>query len=91
LLYARLSFSGSLRPLPAASWHRYFSSANFPPNGFNFEQWKDDAFDNELTALAEASDPAVISGALRKAHGPKVKGVVSPQSWFIDLPLVSMP
>ena len=90
---------------------RYFSSANFSPNGFNFEQWKDDAFDEALTTLAEASDPAVISAALRKAHerlvdnppwlyivhdlnpramSPKVKGFVSPQSWFIDLTLVSM-
>jgi peptide/nickel transport system substrate-binding protein len=90
---------------------RYFSSANFSPHGFNFEQWKDDAFDEALTTLAEASDPAVISGALRKAHerlvdnppwlyivhdlnpramSPKVKGFVSPQSWFIDLTLVSM-
>jgi peptide/nickel transport system substrate-binding protein len=90
---------------------RYFSSANFSPNGFNFEQWKDDAFDAALTALAEANDAAVISGALRKAHerlvdnppwlyivhdlnpramSPKIKGFVSPQSWFIDLTLVSM-
>src|ERR1700686_944847 len=90
---------------------RYFSSANFSPNGFNFEQWKDDAFDNALTTLAEASDPTVISSALRKAHerlvdnppwiyivhdlnpramSPKVKGFVSPQSWFIDLTLVSI-
>ena len=90
---------------------RYFSSANFPPNGFNFEQWKDDEFDTALTTLAEASDPTVISGALRKAHerlvdnppwlyivhdlnpramSPRVKGFVSPQSWFVDLTLVSM-
>ena len=90
---------------------RYFSSANFSPNGFNFEQWKDDDFDAALTMLAEASDPAVISAALRKAHerlvdnppwlyivhdlnpramSPKVKGFISPQSWFIDLTLVSM-
>jgi ABC-type transport system substrate-binding protein len=90
---------------------RYFSSANFSPNGFNFEQWKDDDFDNALTTLAEASDPAMISSALRKAHerlvdnppwlyivhdlnpramSPKVKGFLSPQSWFIDLTLVSM-
>jgi ABC-type transport system substrate-binding protein len=90
---------------------RYFSSANFSPNGFNFEQWKDDAFDNALTTLAEANDPAAISSALRKAHerlvdnppwlyivhdlnpramSPKVKGFVSPQSWFIDLTLVSV-
>src|SRR6202035_2505209 len=32
---------------------RYFSSANFSPNGFNFEQWKDDEFDDALTTLAE--------------------------------------
>src|SRR6201996_6943554 len=90
---------------------RYFSSANFSPNGFNFEQWKDEAFDAALTTLAESSDPAVISTAMRKAHerlvdnppwlyivhdlnpramSPKVKGFVSPQSWFIDLTLVSM-
>jgi peptide/nickel transport system substrate-binding protein len=90
---------------------RYFSSANFPPNGFNFEQWKDDEFDNALTTLAETTDPAVITSALRKAHerlvdnppwlyivhdlnpramSPKIKGFVSPQSWFVDLTLVSM-
>jgi ABC-type transport system substrate-binding protein len=90
---------------------RYFSSANFSPNGFNFEQWKDDDFDNALTTLAEASDPAMIASAFRKAHerlvdnppwlyivhdlnpramSPKIKGFVSPQSWFIDLTLVSM-
>ncbi|WP_213742532.1 ABC transporter substrate-binding protein [Bradyrhizobium sp. dw_411] len=90
---------------------RYFSSANFSPNGFNFEQWKDDEFDTALTTLAETSDPAVITSALRKAHerlvdnppwlyivhdlnpramSPKIKGFVSPQSWFVDLTLVSM-
>jgi peptide/nickel transport system substrate-binding protein len=90
---------------------RYFSSANFSPNGFNFEQWKDDGFDEALTTLAESSEPAVISAAFRKAHerlvdnppwlyivhdlnpramSPKVKGFISPQSWFIDLTLVSM-
>jgi peptide/nickel transport system substrate-binding protein len=90
---------------------RYFSSANFSPNGFNFEQWKDDEFDTALKTLAEASDPKVISAAYRKAHerlvdnppwlyivhdlnpramSPKVKGFVSPQSWFADLTLVSV-
>jgi ABC-type transport system substrate-binding protein len=47
---------------------RYFSSANFSPNGFNFEQWKDDAFDAALAQLAEASDPKVIEDAYRRAH-----------------------
>src|ERR1700680_5131245 len=90
---------------------RYFSSANFSPNGFNFEQWKDDEFENALKTISEATDPKVISAAYRKAHerlvdnppwlyivhdlnpraiSPKVKGFVSPQSWFVDLTLVSV-
>jgi peptide/nickel transport system substrate-binding protein len=47
---------------------RYFSSANFSPNGFNFEQWKDDEFEDALKTIAEATDPKVISAAYRKAH-----------------------
>ena len=90
---------------------RYFSSANFSPNGFNFEQWKDDEFDDALKTISEAADPKVISAAYRKAHerlvdnppwlyivhdlnpramSTKVKGFVSPQSWFVDLTLVSV-
>jgi len=90
---------------------RYFAAANFSPNGFNFEQWKDDQFEEALKTLAEASDPKVISAAYRSAHqrlvdnppwlyivhdlnpramSPKVKGFVSPQSWFVDLTLVSV-
>jgi peptide/nickel transport system substrate-binding protein len=90
---------------------RYFSSANFSPNGFNFEQWKDDQFEEALKTIETATDPKAISAAYRKAHerlvdnppwlyivhdlnpramSPKVKGFVSPQSWFVDLTLVSM-
>ncbi|HEV8026932.1 MAG TPA: hypothetical protein VGP50_05855, partial [Stellaceae bacterium] len=90
---------------------RYFSSANFAPNGFNFAEWKDDKFDESLKTLAEASDPKTIADAYRAAHerlvdnppwlfivhdlnpramSTKVKGFVSPQSWFVDLTLVSM-
>ena len=47
---------------------RYFSSANFSPNGFNFEQWKDDKFDAALATLAASSDPKVIAEELAKAH-----------------------
>jgi peptide/nickel transport system substrate-binding protein len=47
---------------------RYFSSANFAPNGFNFEQWKDDKFDAALAALSQASDQATIDAAMRTAH-----------------------
>jgi ABC-type transport system substrate-binding protein len=90
---------------------RYFLAANFSPNGFNFEQWKDDEFEDALKTISEATDPKVISTAYRKAHerlvdnppwlyivhdlnpramSPKVKGFVSPQSWFVDLTLVSV-
>jgi ABC-type transport system substrate-binding protein len=47
---------------------RYFSSANFAPNGFNFEQWKDEEFDSALATLAESSDPETIRKSYRKAH-----------------------
>jgi ABC-type transport system substrate-binding protein len=90
---------------------RYFAAANFSPNGFNFEQWKDDEFEDALKTISEATDPKAISAAYRKAHerivdnppwlfivhdlnpramSQKVKGFVSPQSWFVDLTLVSV-
>jgi peptide/nickel transport system substrate-binding protein len=90
---------------------RYFSSASFSPNGFNFEQWSDPEFEAALKTLAEAKDPNVITEAYQKAHerlvdnppwlyivhdlnpramSPKIKGFVSPQSWFLDLTLVSV-
>jgi peptide/nickel transport system substrate-binding protein len=47
---------------------RYFSSANFSPNGFNFEQWKDDQFDAALTKLAGSTDPTIIDASYRAAH-----------------------
>jgi peptide/nickel transport system substrate-binding protein len=90
---------------------RYFLAANWSPNGFNFEQWKDDEFEAALKTVSESSDPKEISAAYAKAHerlvdnppwlyivhdlnpramSPKVKGFVSPQSWFVDLSLVSL-
>src|SRR5262249_12539745 len=47
---------------------RYFSSANFSPNGFNFEQWKDDKFDAALAALAAAPNPAAAEAEYRTAN-----------------------
>ena len=92
---------------------RYFSSANFSPNGFNFEHWKNDVFDTALKAIADANsnDATLIAEQTRRAHeqlvddppwlyivhdlnpramSPKVHGFVSPQSWFVDLTLVSV-
>jgi ABC-type transport system substrate-binding protein len=47
---------------------RYFDSANFSPNGFNWEQWKDDKFDAALKTLSEASDAKTIEEAFKTAH-----------------------
>ena len=90
---------------------RYFSASTFSPNGFNFPHWKDEQFEADMSALANASDPATISKSYRAAHerlvddppwlfivhdlnpramAKKVTGFVSPQSWFVDLTLVSV-
>jgi ABC-type transport system substrate-binding protein len=91
--------------------YRYFAAANFSPNGSNFEQWKDDKFEEAFAKLSEATDEATIQKNFAIAHerlvdnppwlfivhdlnprafSKKVKGFVSPQSWFVDLTLVSL-
>ncbi len=91
--------------------YRYFAAANFSPNGSNFEQWKDDKFEEAFARLSEATDEATIEKNYAIAHerlvdnppwlfivhdlnprafSKKVKGFVSPQSWFVDLTLVSL-
>jgi len=47
---------------------RYFAAANASPKGFNFEQFNDAEFETALQTLSEASDPAAIAAATRKAH-----------------------
>ncbi|PZQ47604.1 MAG: 4-phytase [Rhodovulum sulfidophilum] len=42
---------------------RYFSSANFTPNGGNYFHWKDEAFDAAVTTLENATDQATIDAA----------------------------
>ena len=50
----------------SASWRAISASANFSPNGFNFEQWKDDEFDEALKTISEATDPKAIVEAYRE-------------------------
>ena len=90
---------------------RYFAKVNFSPNGFNFEQWVDDKFEDSFGKLAESTDEATIQKYYAASHerivdnppwlffvhdlnprafSKKVKGFVSPQSWFVDLTLVSL-
>jgi peptide/nickel transport system substrate-binding protein len=47
---------------------RYFAAASFSPNGFNFEQWKDDGFEAALSALANAADESAYAAAYQRAH-----------------------
>lgn len=47
---------------------RYFGAASAPPNGFNFPQWKDSAFEAALAKLAAANDPRVIQEQTALAH-----------------------
>jgi peptide/nickel transport system substrate-binding protein len=110
-LHGTMSLNVSSPSSDAGVMARYFSSSNFAPNGFNFEQWKDDAFDAALKTIETSTDPKQVTDAYRKAHerlvdnppwlyivhdlnpramSPKVKGFVSPQSWFVDLTLVSV-
>jgi peptide/nickel transport system substrate-binding protein len=110
-LHGTMSLNISSPSSDAGIMARYFSSSNFSPNGFNFEQWKDDQFDEALKTIETSTDPKAVSAAYRKAHerlvdnppwlyivhdlnpramSPKVKGFLSPQSWFVDLTLVSM-
>ena len=90
---------------------RYFAAANFSPTGSNWEQWKDDKFEEAFKMLSEATDDATIQKNFTIAHerlvdnppwlyivhdlnprafSKNVKGFVSPQSWFVDLTLVSL-
>ena len=52
----------------AAVMARYFAGDRFPPVGFNFPNWKDDAFNAALKALAETTDAKVIDAQTTIAH-----------------------
>jgi peptide/nickel transport system substrate-binding protein len=47
---------------------RFFLSAYFTPNGFNFEHWKDEQFEAALAKLAASTDPTEIDALYRAAH-----------------------
>jgi ABC-type transport system substrate-binding protein len=47
---------------------RFFLADYFSPNGFNFEHWKDDKFEEALATLAASTDPATIAASYRAAH-----------------------
>ena len=47
---------------------RYFLQAFVPPNGFNWGQWNDPAFEAAFTELENAKDEAAFNAAYAKAH-----------------------
>ena len=67
-LHGSMALNISSPSSDASVMARYFSSANVAPNGFNFEQYRDDKFDAALSALEVATDPAAITAATRAAH-----------------------
>jgi len=95
----------------AGAMYRYFAKVNFTPNGFNFEQWVDDQWEEAFAKLADATDAESAGTYYAKAHerlvdnppwlyivhdlnprafSKKVKGFVSPQSWFVDMTIVDL-
>ena len=95
----------------AGAMYRYFAKVNFTPNGFNFEQWVDDQWEEAFAKLADATDLETMAHHYAKAHerlvdnppwlyivhdlnprafNKKVKGFVSPQSWFVDMTIVDL-
>jgi ABC-type transport system substrate-binding protein len=47
---------------------RYFLQAFVPPNGFNWPQWNDPAFEAAFAELEAATNPAAFAAAYAKAH-----------------------
>ena len=47
---------------------RYFLQAFVPPNGFNWPQWNDPAFEAAFTQLERATNEAEFSAAYARAH-----------------------
>ncbi|MEI6204862.1 MAG: ABC transporter substrate-binding protein, partial [Enhydrobacter sp.] len=52
----------------AGAMYRYFAAANFSPAGSNFEQWKDDKFEDAFAKLAAATDQATYDKYYAEAH-----------------------
>src|SRR6185436_1313327 len=52
----------------AGAMYRYFAKVNFTPNGFNFEQWVDEPFEEAFAKLAEATDAETAAHFYGKAH-----------------------
>jgi len=46
----------------------FFLSSTFPPNGFNWANWKNPEFDTLVDQIEKSSDPEEIAGDIRRAH-----------------------
>ncbi|MFL1463660.1 ABC transporter substrate-binding protein [Roseococcus sp. DSY-14] len=69
---AVLAGSAALNPSSPSSdpsvMARYFLQAFVPPNGFNWPQWNDPAFEAAFAALERAGDEAAFNAAYAQAH-----------------------
>jgi peptide/nickel transport system substrate-binding protein len=46
----------------------FFLSSTFPPNGFNWANWKNLEFDALVDQIEKSSDPEEIASDIRRAH-----------------------
>jgi len=46
----------------------FFLSSTFPPNGFNWANWKNPEFDALVDQIEKSSDPEEIASDIRRAH-----------------------
>jgi peptide/nickel transport system substrate-binding protein len=46
----------------------FFLSSTFPPNGFNWANWKNPEFDALIDQIEKSSDPEEIASDIRRAH-----------------------
>jgi len=46
----------------------FFLGSSFPPNGFNWGNWKNEAFDGAFLRIERSSDPKEIEEQTRRAH-----------------------
>jgi peptide/nickel transport system substrate-binding protein len=46
----------------------FFLSSTFPPNGFNWANWKNPEFDALVDQIEKSSDPEEIAADIRRAH-----------------------
>jgi peptide/nickel transport system substrate-binding protein len=56
----------------------FFLSTTFPPNGFNWPNWKNAQFDALIDKIEKSTDPEEINASIKKAH----EAIVDDAAWL---------